>query len=196
MKLTLHQRDQQLEALQQEHLDLLKQFTSTQETLQTREQSLGDLQVRYDELQARDRCPVREAAQAAPGILKGSARLPSCILCCLLSREAPASLLPPCNLRTGLASRAGVQPPAWLGQRAACLLGFCPLSGLHVPSKASPFPQILPRMTPAVQPTPSLVGDPLSVNLLEAQGHLQAARGGHLRGDHQGHGFLRVPVDG
>ncbi|XP_055407009.1 golgin subfamily A member 3 isoform X2 [Bubalus kerabau] len=53
VKLTLHQRDQQLEALQQEHLDLLKQFTSTQETLQTREQSLGDLQVRYDELQAR-----------------------------------------------------------------------------------------------------------------------------------------------
>ena len=53
MKLTLHQRDQQLEVLQQEHLDLLKQFTSMQETLQTKEQSLGDLQVRYDELQAR-----------------------------------------------------------------------------------------------------------------------------------------------
>ncbi|KAB0370473.1 hypothetical protein FD755_018435 [Muntiacus reevesi] len=53
VKLTLHQRDQQLEALRQEHLDLLKQFTSTQETLQTREQSLGDLQVRCDELQAR-----------------------------------------------------------------------------------------------------------------------------------------------
>lgn len=53
MKLTLHQRDQQLAALQQEHLDLLKQFTSTQETLQGREQALGDLQVRYDELQAR-----------------------------------------------------------------------------------------------------------------------------------------------
>ena len=31
----------------------MKQFTSLQETLQTREQSLGDLQVRYDELQAR-----------------------------------------------------------------------------------------------------------------------------------------------
>ncbi|XP_070256043.1 golgin subfamily A member 3 isoform X1 [Myotis yumanensis] len=53
VKLTLHQRDQQLAALQQEHLDLLKQFTSTQETLQGREQALGDLQVRYDELQAR-----------------------------------------------------------------------------------------------------------------------------------------------
>ncbi|TKC39359.1 hypothetical protein EI555_004057 [Monodon monoceros] len=53
VKLTLHQRDQQLEALQQEHLDLLKQFTSTQETLQSREQALGDLQLHYDELQAR-----------------------------------------------------------------------------------------------------------------------------------------------
>lgn len=53
MKLTLHQRDQQLAALQKEHLDLLKQVTSTQETLQGREQALGDLQVRYDELQAR-----------------------------------------------------------------------------------------------------------------------------------------------
>uniref|UniRef100_A0A8C0I5G3 Golgin A3 n=1 Tax=Balaenoptera musculus TaxID=9771 RepID=A0A8C0I5G3_BALMU len=53
VKLTLHQRDQQLEALQQEHLDLLKQFTSTQETLQSREQALGDLQVHCDELQAR-----------------------------------------------------------------------------------------------------------------------------------------------
>lgn len=53
MKLTLHQRDQQLEALQQEHLDLLKQFTSTQETLQSREQALGDLQLHHDELQAR-----------------------------------------------------------------------------------------------------------------------------------------------
>uniref|UniRef100_A0A8D1F9B5 Golgin A3 n=1 Tax=Sus scrofa TaxID=9823 RepID=A0A8D1F9B5_PIG len=53
VKLTLHQRDQQLEALQQEHLDLLKQFTSTQENLQAREQALGDLRVRCDELQAR-----------------------------------------------------------------------------------------------------------------------------------------------
>ena len=51
--MSLHQRDQQLEALQQEHLDLLKQFTSTQETLQSREQALGDLQERYNELQAR-----------------------------------------------------------------------------------------------------------------------------------------------
>lgn len=39
-------------------------------------------------------------------------------------------------------------------------------------------------------------GDPFSVNLLEAQGCLRAARGGRLRGDRQGHGFLGVPVDG
>lgn len=51
--MTLLQRDQQLEALQQEHLDLLKQFTSTQETLQSRERALGDLQERYNELQTR-----------------------------------------------------------------------------------------------------------------------------------------------
>ncbi|XP_053225423.1 golgin subfamily A member 3 isoform X1 [Podarcis raffonei] len=53
LKLTLHQRDLQVEALQQEQLDLMKQLTATQETLQTREQSLGDLQTRYDELEAR-----------------------------------------------------------------------------------------------------------------------------------------------
>ncbi|XP_019487505.1 PREDICTED: golgin subfamily A member 3 isoform X4 [Hipposideros armiger] len=53
VKVTLHQRDQQLEALQQEQLDLLKQFTAAQEALQSREQSLGELQVRFDELQAR-----------------------------------------------------------------------------------------------------------------------------------------------
>lgn len=51
--LTLHQRDQQLEALQQEHLDLLKQLTTAQETLQAKEQSLNGLQVHCDELQAR-----------------------------------------------------------------------------------------------------------------------------------------------
>lgn len=53
VKVTLHQRDQQLEALQQEQLDLLKQLTVAQEVLQSREQSLGELQVRFDELQAR-----------------------------------------------------------------------------------------------------------------------------------------------
>ncbi|PKU42663.1 golgin subfamily a member 3 [Limosa lapponica baueri] len=53
VKLTLHQRDLQLESLQQEHLDLMKQFTLTQETLHTKEQSLDDLQTQYDELKAR-----------------------------------------------------------------------------------------------------------------------------------------------
>ncbi|XP_053062443.1 golgin subfamily A member 3 isoform X1 [Acinonyx jubatus] len=53
VKLTLQQRDQQLEALRQEHLDLLKQLTCAQEALQARERALGDVQVRYDELQAR-----------------------------------------------------------------------------------------------------------------------------------------------
>lgn len=40
-------------ALQQEHLGLVKQLTSAQEALQAREQSLNDLHIRYDELQAR-----------------------------------------------------------------------------------------------------------------------------------------------
>ncbi|XP_025022141.1 golgin subfamily A member 3 isoform X1 [Python bivittatus] len=53
VKLTLHQRDIQVETLQQEQLDLMKQLTSTQETLQTQDQTLGELQVRYDELEAR-----------------------------------------------------------------------------------------------------------------------------------------------
>lgn len=51
--MTLHQRDLQLESLQQEHLDLMKQLTLTQETLHTKEQSLDDLQTQYDELKAR-----------------------------------------------------------------------------------------------------------------------------------------------
>lgn len=53
VKLTLQQRDQQLEALQQEHLAVMQQLTSTQEALQAKEQSLGDLQTHYEELQAR-----------------------------------------------------------------------------------------------------------------------------------------------
>ncbi|MBZ3873357.1 Golgin subfamily A member 3 [Sciurus carolinensis] len=53
VKLTLHQRDQQLAALQQEHLELMGQLTSTQEALQARGQSLDDLHTRYDELQVR-----------------------------------------------------------------------------------------------------------------------------------------------
>nr|XP_033810642.1 golgin subfamily A member 3 isoform X1 [Geotrypetes seraphini]XP_033810643.1 golgin subfamily A member 3 isoform X1 [Geotrypetes seraphini]XP_033810644.1 golgin subfamily A member 3 isoform X1 [Geotrypetes seraphini] len=52
-KVILHQRDLQLEVLQQEQLDLLKQLTMTQETLHTKGQSLSELQTRYDELSAR-----------------------------------------------------------------------------------------------------------------------------------------------
>ncbi|CAH2295639.1 golgin subfamily A member 3 [Pelobates cultripes] len=53
VKLGLHQKDLQLEALQQEHLDILKQLTLTQETLNTKDQSLSDLQMRYDELESK-----------------------------------------------------------------------------------------------------------------------------------------------
>nr|XP_056715053.1 golgin subfamily A member 3 [Euleptes europaea] len=53
VKLTLNQRDLQVEALQQEQLDLMKQLTSTQEMLQTREESLSDLQTRYDDVESR-----------------------------------------------------------------------------------------------------------------------------------------------
>ncbi|XP_073415132.1 golgin subfamily A member 3 isoform X2 [Dendrobates tinctorius] len=53
VKLNLNQKDLQLEALQQEHLEILRQLTSTQETLHTKDQSLNDLQMRYDELEAR-----------------------------------------------------------------------------------------------------------------------------------------------
>ncbi|XP_069870247.1 golgin subfamily A member 3 isoform X1 [Dipodomys merriami] len=53
VKLTLHQRDEQLDAVQKEHLDLIKQLASTQEALQAKGQSLDELQTHYDELQAR-----------------------------------------------------------------------------------------------------------------------------------------------
>ncbi|XP_063310466.1 golgin subfamily A member 3 isoform X2 [Pelobates fuscus] len=53
LKLGLHQKDLQVEALQQEHLDILKQLTLTQETLNTKDQSLSDLQMRYDELESK-----------------------------------------------------------------------------------------------------------------------------------------------
>ncbi|XP_030647096.1 golgin subfamily A member 3 isoform X2 [Chanos chanos] len=52
VKLTLSQKDAQLEAFQQEHLELMKQLTSTQETLQTKEQALNQLEARYLELEA------------------------------------------------------------------------------------------------------------------------------------------------
>lgn len=49
----MRQKDLQLEALQQEHLEILKQLTLTQETLHTKDQTLNDFQMRYDELEAR-----------------------------------------------------------------------------------------------------------------------------------------------
>ncbi|XP_041083946.1 golgin subfamily A member 3-like [Polyodon spathula] len=48
----LEQKDLQLEAVQQEHLDLMKQLTLAQEALHTKEQSLSGLQARYEELEA------------------------------------------------------------------------------------------------------------------------------------------------
>lgn len=52
VKLTLTQKDAQLESLQQEHLELMKQLTNTQENLHTKEQSLNQLEARYLELEA------------------------------------------------------------------------------------------------------------------------------------------------
>ncbi|XP_060699387.1 golgin subfamily A member 3 isoform X2 [Hemiscyllium ocellatum] len=52
VKLTLHQRELQLGALEQEQLDLLKQLTVSQESMHTKDQTLNELQARYDELEA------------------------------------------------------------------------------------------------------------------------------------------------
>ncbi|XP_062399061.1 golgin subfamily A member 3 isoform X2 [Sardina pilchardus] len=52
VKLTLTQKDSQLETLQQEHLELMRQLTDTQESLHTKEQSLNQLEARYLELEA------------------------------------------------------------------------------------------------------------------------------------------------
>ncbi|XP_056601862.1 golgin subfamily A member 3 isoform X2 [Triplophysa dalaica] len=51
VKLTLSQKDAQLESFQLEHLELMKQLTTTQENLQTKEQALNQLEARYQELQ-------------------------------------------------------------------------------------------------------------------------------------------------
>ncbi|XP_069788654.1 golgin subfamily A member 3 isoform X2 [Narcine bancroftii] len=53
VKLNLHQRELQLETLQQEQLELLKQLTDSQEALHTKDQSLNELQSRYNELESR-----------------------------------------------------------------------------------------------------------------------------------------------
>ncbi|XP_029534293.1 golgin subfamily A member 3-like isoform X2 [Oncorhynchus nerka] len=52
MKVTLSQKDLQLEALQKEHLELMRQLTATQESLHTKEQSINQLEARYLELEA------------------------------------------------------------------------------------------------------------------------------------------------
>uniref|UniRef100_A0A8C7V6R1 Golgin A3 n=1 Tax=Oncorhynchus mykiss TaxID=8022 RepID=A0A8C7V6R1_ONCMY len=52
MKLTLSQKDLQLEALQKDHLELMRQLTATQESLHTKEQSINQLEARYLELEA------------------------------------------------------------------------------------------------------------------------------------------------
>ncbi|KAK7895593.1 hypothetical protein WMY93_020918 [Mugilogobius chulae] len=52
VKLTLSQKDLQLQTLQKEHLELMRQLTTTQENLQTKEQSINQLEARYLELEA------------------------------------------------------------------------------------------------------------------------------------------------
>ncbi|XP_028270292.1 golgin subfamily A member 3 isoform X2 [Parambassis ranga] len=52
VKLTLSQKDVQLQSLQKEHLELMRQLTTTQENLQTKEQSINQLEARYLELEA------------------------------------------------------------------------------------------------------------------------------------------------
>ncbi|XP_030593448.1 golgin subfamily A member 3 isoform X1 [Archocentrus centrarchus] len=52
VKLTLSQKDVQLQTLQKEHLELMRQLTTTQENLHTKEQSINQLEARYQELEA------------------------------------------------------------------------------------------------------------------------------------------------
>lgn len=52
MKLTLSQKDGQLQLLQKEHLELMRQLTTTQENLHTKEQAINQLEARYLELEA------------------------------------------------------------------------------------------------------------------------------------------------
>uniref|UniRef100_A0A3Q2P2D6 Golgin A3 n=1 Tax=Fundulus heteroclitus TaxID=8078 RepID=A0A3Q2P2D6_FUNHE len=52
VKVTLSQKDLQLQSLQKEHLELMRQLTTTQENLQTKEQSINQLEARYQELEA------------------------------------------------------------------------------------------------------------------------------------------------
>ncbi|KAK2902452.1 hypothetical protein Q8A73_012198 [Channa argus] len=52
VKLTLSQKDMQLQSLQKEHLELMRQLTTTQENLHIKEQSINQLEARYLELEA------------------------------------------------------------------------------------------------------------------------------------------------
>lgn len=52
-KVTVPQRDSLLDALQQKHLDLMRQITLVRETLHIREQSFSELQTQHEELQGR-----------------------------------------------------------------------------------------------------------------------------------------------
>uniref|UniRef100_A0AAX7TZ28 Golgin A3 n=1 Tax=Astatotilapia calliptera TaxID=8154 RepID=A0AAX7TZ28_ASTCA len=52
VKLTLSQKDAQLQTLQKEHLELMRQLTTTQENLHTKDQSINQLEARYQELEA------------------------------------------------------------------------------------------------------------------------------------------------
>jgi len=52
MKMTLSQKDLQLEALQREHLELMRQLTAAQESLHDREHSVHQLEARYQEQEA------------------------------------------------------------------------------------------------------------------------------------------------
>ncbi|CAG09693.1 unnamed protein product [Tetraodon nigroviridis] len=52
VKLTLSQKDGQLQLLQKEHLELMRQLTTTQENLHTKEQAINQLEARYLELEA------------------------------------------------------------------------------------------------------------------------------------------------
>ncbi|XP_072244550.1 golgin subfamily A member 3 isoform X2 [Leuresthes tenuis] len=52
VRLTLSQKDVQLQSLQKEHLELMRQLTTTQENLHTKEQSINQLEARYLELES------------------------------------------------------------------------------------------------------------------------------------------------
>uniref|UniRef100_A0A8D3EFZ1 Golgin A3 n=1 Tax=Scophthalmus maximus TaxID=52904 RepID=A0A8D3EFZ1_SCOMX len=52
VRLSLSQKDVQLQSLQKEHLELMRQLTTTQENLHTKELSINQLEARYLELEA------------------------------------------------------------------------------------------------------------------------------------------------